>query len=295
MSPLRRRLIEDMQIRNLTPNTQRVYVAQVLQLARHFRKSPDLLGPAEIRTYLIHLIQQRRLAASSVIVTVSALRFFYTVTLKRSWVIADDIPAGGQAKKLPVVLSQDEVARFLAAVANLKHRMVLTVCYATGLRISEAVRLTPASIDSKRMVIRVEQGKGRKDRYVMLSPKLLGMLRTYWDKTRPGEWLFPGRWPGEPRFLPLSIDRTCREVRQQCGIAKPVTPHSLRHAFAVYLLEAGTDLRTIQLLLGSSQSEHHGPMHLMIATDKVCATVSPLESWPATSSCRPTAPDLVPA
>ena len=127
MSPLRRRLIEDMQIRNLTPNTQRVYVAQVLQLARHFRKSPDLLGPAEIRTYLIHLIQQRRLAASSVIVAVSALRFFYAVTLKRSWVIADDIPAGRQAKKLPVVLSQDEVARFLASVANLKHRMVLTV------------------------------------------------------------------------------------------------------------------------------------------------------------------------
>jgi integrase/recombinase XerD len=290
MSPLRRRLIEDMQIRNLTPNTQRVYVAQVLQLARHFRKSPDLLGPAEIRTYLIHLIQQRRLAASSVIVTVSALRFFYTVTLKRSWVIADDIPAGGQAKKLPVVLSQDEVARFLAAVANLKHRMVLTVCYATGLRISEAVRLTPASIDSKRMVIRVEQGKGRKDRYVMLSPKLLGMLRTYWDKTRPGEWLFPGRWPGEP-ISPLSIDRTCREVRQQCGIGKPVTPHSLRHAFAVHLLEAGTNLRTIQLLLGHRNLSTTA-RYLMIATDKVCATASPLESL---NVILPTVPDLVPA
>ena len=290
MSPLRRRLIEDMQIRNLTPNTQRVYVAQVLQLARHFRKSPDLLGPAEIRTYLIHLIQQRRLAASSVIVAVSALRFFYAVTLKRSWVIADDIPAGRQAKKLPVVLSQDEVARFLASVANLKHRMVLTVCYATGLRISEAVRLTPASIDSKRMVIRVEQGKGRKDRYVMLSPKLLGMLRTYWDKTRPGEWLFPGRWPGEP-ISPLSIDRTCREVRQQCGIGKPVTPHSLRHAFAVHLLEAGTNLRTIQLLLGHRNLSTTA-RYLMIATDKVCATASPLESL---NVILPTVPDLVPA
>ena len=290
MSPLRRRLIEDMQIRNLAPNTQRVYVAQVLQLARHFRKSPDLLGPAEIRTYLIHLIQQRRLAASSVIVAVSALRFFYAVTLKRSWVIADDIPAGRQAKKLPVVLSQDEVARFLASVANLKHRMVLTVCYATGLRISEAVRLTPASIDSKRMVIRVEQGKGRKDRYVMLSPKLLGMLRTYWDKTRPGEWLFPRRWPGEP-ISPFSIDRTCREVRQQCGIGKPVTPHSLRHAFAVHLLEAGTNLRTIQLLLGHRNLSTTA-RYLMIATDKVCATVSPLESL---NVIPPTVPDLVPA
>ena len=160
MSPLRRRMIEDMQICNLTVNTQRVYVAQVVHFACHFRKSPDLLGPAEIRTYLIHLTRERHLAASSVIVAVSALRFFYTVTLKRPWVVADDIPAGRQAKKLPIVLSQDEVACFLGAVDNLKQRMVLTVCYATGLRISEAVHLTAAAIDSKRMVIRVEQGKG---------------------------------------------------------------------------------------------------------------------------------------
>jgi integrase/recombinase XerD len=162
MSPLRRRMIDDMQTRNLTPNTQRVYVAQVVRFACHFHKSPELLGPAEIRTYLIHLTQDRRLAASSIIVTVSALRFFFTVTLKRPWIVEDDIPAGRQAKKLPVVLSQEEVARFLGAVDNLKHRVILTVCYATGLRISEAVRLKPGAIDSKRMVIRVEQGKGRK-------------------------------------------------------------------------------------------------------------------------------------
>jgi len=162
MSPLRRRMIEDMQIRNLTANTQRVYVEQVARFARHFRKSPEHLGPAEIRAYLLHLANQRRLAASSIIVTVSALRFFYTITLKRPWVVEDDIPAGKQAKKLPVVMSQDEVARFLAAVDNLKHRVILTVCYATGLRISEAVRLTPDAIDSRRMVIRVVQGKGRK-------------------------------------------------------------------------------------------------------------------------------------
>ena len=290
MSPLRRRMIEDMQIRNLTPNTQRVYVAQVVHFACHFRKSPDLLGPPEIRTYLLHLTRERRLAASSIIVTVSALRFFYTVTLKRPWVVADDIPAGRQAKKLPVVLSRDEVARFLASVDNPRHRMVLTVCYATGLRISEAVRLTPAAIDSKRMVIRVEQGKGRKDRYVMLSPKLLDMLRIYWDKTRPVEWLFPGRWPGQP-ISPLTIDLTCRQVRERCGIGKPVTPHSLRHAFAVHLLEAGTDLRTIQLLLGHRNLSTTA-RYLMIATDKVCATVSPLESL---NVIVPTVPDLVPA
>jgi integrase/recombinase XerD len=283
MSPLRRRLIEDMQIRNLTPNTQRAYVAQIVHFACHFRKSPDLLGPAEIRAYLIYLVQKKCLAASSITVTVSALRFFYTVTLKRPWVVKDEIPSGRQGKKLPVVLSQDEVARFLAAVANLKHRMVLTVCYAT-------VRLTPAAIDSKRMVIRVEQGKGQKDRYVMLSPKLLDMLRNYWDRTRPGEWLFPGRWPGEP-IAPSSIDATCREVRQRCGIGKPVTPHSLRHAFAVHLLEAGTNLRTIQLLLGHRNLSTTA-RYLMIATDKVCATVSPLETL---NVAAPTVPDLVPA
>src|SRR3984885_13139226 len=210
MSPLRRRMIEDMQIRNLAPNTQRVYISRLVRFASYFGKWPDRLGPPEIRAYLLHLAQEERLAASSLIVTVSALRFFYTVTLKRRWVVKDDIPTCRQSKKLPVVLSQDEVARFLAAVDNLKHSVVLTVCYATGLRISEAVRLTPAVIDSERMVIRVEQGKGRKDRYVMLPPKLLDMLRNYWDKTRPGKWLFPGRWPAEP-IAPLNVNQICRE------------------------------------------------------------------------------------
>jgi site-specific recombinase XerD len=283
-------MIEDMQIRNLTPHTQRAYVEQVVRFARHFRKSPEHLGPAEIRTYLLYLAHDKHLAASSIIVAVSALRFFYTITLKRSWIVKDDIPTGRQAKKLPVVLSQDEVARFLAAVDNLKHRVILTVCYATGLRISEAVRLTPAAIDSQRMVIRVEQGKGRKDRYVMLPAKLLAMLRDYWKRTHPGQWLFPGDRPGQP-ICPLTINHTCREVRQQCGIGKPVTPHALRHAFAVHLLEAGTDLRTIQLLLGH-RNLGTTARYLLIATSKVCATASPLESL---NVIPPTAPDLVPA
>jgi integrase/recombinase XerD len=290
MSPLRRRMIEDMQIRNLTPNTQRVYVANVFRFACHFRKSPDRLGPPEVRTYLLHLTRERRLAASSIIVTVSALRFFYTVTLKRDWVVEDDIPAGHQAKKLPVVLSKEEVARFLGAVDNLKHRMVLTVCYATGLRISEAIHLTPTAIDSKRMVIRVEQGKGRKDRYVMLPPTLLDMLRDYWRRTHPEEWLFPGRTPGQP-VHPLTINLTCREVARRCGIGKPVAPHALRHAFAVHLLEAGTDLRTIQLLLGHRNLSTTA-QYLMIATSTVCATASPLETL---NAAVPTVPDLVPA
>ena len=188
------------------------------------------------------------------------------------------------------MLSQEEVARFLGAVFNLKHRVILTVCYATGLRISEAVRLRPGAIDSKRMVIRVEQGKGRKDRYVMLPPKLLDMLRDYWKRAHPREWLFPGRLPGQP-VSPLTIDLTCRQVREQCGIGKPVSPHSLRHAFAVHLLEAGTDLRTIQLLLGHRNLSTTA-RYLMIAASKVCATASRLESLDV---LVPTVPDLVPA
>jgi integrase/recombinase XerD len=289
MSPLRRRMIEDMQIRNLAAHTQRVYVEQVVRFARYFCKSPEHLGPAEIRRYLYHLAQDRRLAASSIIVAVSALRFFYIVTLRRPWTVKDDIPAGRQAKRLPVVLSQDEVARFLGAVDNLKHRVILTVCYATGLRIAEAVRLTPAAIDSQRMVIRVEQGKGRKDRYVMLPPKLLDMLRDYWKRTRPEQWLFPGDRLGQP-ICPLTINHTCRQVRVRCGIGKPVTPHSLRHAFAVHLLEAGTDLRTIQLLLGHRNLSTTAK-YLLIAASKVCATASPLESLQV---IPPTAPELVP-
>ena len=168
--------------------------------------------------------------------------------------------------------------------------MILTICYAAGLRISEAVRLKPAAIDSKRMVIRVEQGKGHKDRYVMLSPKLLAMLREYWRRTHPGEWLFPGGKPGQP-ISPLTIDLTCRQVRERCRIGKPITPHSLRHAFAVHLLEAGTDLRTIQLLLGH-RNLGTTAQYLRIATSKVCATASPLE---ALRRIGPTPPDLVPA
>jgi integrase/recombinase XerD len=187
-------------------------------------------------------------------------------------------------------LSQDEVARFLGAVDNLKHRVLLTVCYATGLRVSEAVRLKPAAIDSQRMVIRVDQGKGHKDRYVMLPPKLLALLRDYWKRTHPGEWLFPGDRPGQP-ITASTIDRTCREVRLQCGIGKLVTPHALRHSFAVHLLEAGTDLRTIQLLLGH-RNLGTTARYLMIATNKVCATTSPLESL---AVILPTVPDLIPA
>jgi integrase/recombinase XerD len=193
-------------------------------------------------------------------------------------------------QKLPQVLSQKEVSQFLDAVESLKHRVILTVCYAAGLRVSEAVHLKPAAIDSRRMVIRVEDGKGRKDRYVMLSPKLLDILRDYWKATRPTEWLFPGDRPGQP-ITRSAVERVCQETRQRSDITKPVTPHSLRHAFAVHLLESGADLRTIQLLLGH-RSLTTTSRYLRIATSKVCATASPLDSL---VSVLPAAPDLMPA
>ena len=260
MTPLRQRMSDDMQVRNLAPHTQRSYLQQVSQFARHFGKSPELLGPNDIRAYQLHLIQERRLSASSILVAVAAIRFLYKVTLKRDF---------------PVVMSPEEVSRFLGAVESLKHRTILTVCYAAGLRVSEAVRLTPDVIDSQRMVIRVVAGKGRKDRYVMLSPRLLDILRAYWRKARPQQWLFPGDLPGQP-ISTSAVEDACRQTRDRAVIAKPVTPHSLRHAFAVHLLESGTDVRTIQLLLGH-RSLSTTARYLRLATSKVCATASPLE------------------
>ena len=289
MTPLRRRMTEEMQVLNFAPCTQHSYLYEVSRFARHFGKSPDLLGREEIRAYCLYLIQDKHLSAGSVTVALSAIRFLYKVTLKREW-NDDDIPTHRTPNKLPIVLSQHEVRQFLDAVRNLKHRMILTTCYATGLRVSEAVHLKPGAIDSQRMVIRVEQGKGRKDRYVMLSPRLLELLRDYWREARPLVWLFPGAQPNQPTSR-LTVEWACREARERSGLAKPVTPHSLRHAFAVHLLEAGTDLRTIQLLLGHG-SLRTTAVYLRIATVKVCATASPLD---ALSLLSVPPPDLAPA
>lgn len=290
MTPLRHRMLEDMQIRNLAPHTQRAYVQQISMFARHFGKSPELLGPADIRAYQLHLVQEKHLSASSLLVATSAIRFLYKVTLKREWSIEEVVPTCRKPQRLPVVLSRDEVSRFLDAVQMPKHRVILTVCYAAGLRISEAVRLTPAAIDSERMVIRVAEGKGRKDRYVMLSPKLLDTLRDYWRRTRPKQWLFPGDLRGQP-ISTDAVANACRIARRQSKIEKPVTPHALRHAFAVHLLEAGADLRTIQLLLGH-RSLSTTARYLRLATNKVCATASPLDELQAACSVMA---DFVPA
>jgi integrase/recombinase XerD len=279
MMPLRKRMTEDMQVRNLALNTQMSYVQQVSLFARYFNTSPDLLGPEDIRTYQVYLTNEKKLAPSSILIAVSALRFLYKVSLHKDWSFEDMIPAPKKPEKLPVILSPEETLQFLDSVYSTKHHAILTSCYAAGLRISESIHLKPTDIDSQRMVIRVEQGKGQKDRYVMLSPKLLETLRSYWRAVRPtGGWLFEGDIAGQP-INRSSVELACQKARRRSGIRKPITPHSLRHAFAVHLLESGTDVRTIQLLLGH-RSLATTARYLRIATSKVCSTSSPLDLLP---------------
>ena len=232
MTPLRQRMTEDMQVRNLALNTQSSYVQQVSLFARHFDKSPELLGPEEIRAYQLYLTNEKKLAPGSVLIAVAALRFLYKVSLHKDWSFDELIPAPKKPQKLPVVLSPEEVVQFLSCVGNTKHRAILTTCYAAGLRISEAVHLKPTNIDSKRMVIRIEQAKGQKDRYVMLSPKLLATLRGYWRTARPrGEWLFEGDRADQP-ITRDAVGQACQKAHRLSGIRKPITPHCLRHASA---------------------------------------------------------------
>jgi integrase/recombinase XerD len=261
------------------------YVQQISLFARHFNRSPETLGPEDIRAYQVYLTNEKKLAPSSILTAVAALRFLYKVSLKKDWPFEDVIPAPQKPEKLPVVMSPEEVLQFLDCVGSNKHRTILTTCYAAGLRISEAVCLTPSHIDSARMVIRVEQGKGQKDRYVMLSPKLLQILRDWWRSARPKQWLFPGDIPHQ-HISTDAVEQACQKARRRCPIPKPTTPHSLRHAFAVHLLEAGTDVRTIQLLLGH-RSLATTARYLRIATSKVCSTSSPLDLLPSPVPVQP--------
>jgi integrase/recombinase XerD len=212
MTPLRRRMTEDMQVRNFSPNTQDSYVQQVSLFARHFSKSPEVLGPEEIRSYQVYLTNEKKLAPSSILIAISALRFLYKVTLHRDWCLEDIIPAPKKPQKLPIVLSPEEVLQFLSCVQSIKHRTILTVCYAAGLRISEAVHLKVADIDSERMVIRVALGKGQKDRFVMLSPKLLEVLRAWWPVEKPKQWLFPGDRV-DSHITRVAVEDACQTAR----------------------------------------------------------------------------------
>jgi integrase/recombinase XerD len=215
-------------VRNLSPHTQASYVQQVSLFARHFNQSPEVLGPEEIRSYQVYLTNEKKLSPGSILIAVAALRFLYKVTLHKDWSLEEIIPAPKKPQKLPVVLSPEEVLQFLSCVHSIKHRTILTVCYAAGLRISEAISLKVPDIDNKRMVIRVEQGKCQKDRYVMLSPKLLEVLRAWWPVEKPKQWLFPGDRVGS-HITKDAVELACQKAHRRCGIPKPITPHSLRH------------------------------------------------------------------
>jgi len=275
MTPLRQRMLEDMRVRNLSEGTQHQYVRQVAKFAQHLGKSPAVLGPEDIRTYQVYLKEQQHVSWSVLNVAVCALRFVYRVTLHKDWAV-EHIPFTRRPRKLPVVLSPTEVSRFLESITNLKHRTILTVAYAAGLRTSEVAHLRVEDIDSQRMVIRVLEGKGRKDRYVMLSPKLLQLLRDYWKVARPTHWLFEGQIPGKP-IGKDNIAAFCHKASQACGLSKQVTVRCLRHSFATHLLESGTDVRKIQLLLGHRSLATTG-RYTHVSVKAVCATSSPFDA-----------------
>jgi len=247
-SLLRQRMLDDLRIRRYSPRTIEIYIECVRRFAEHFRQSPEALGIEQIRAYQLHLVNRRKVSWSAFNQSVSALRFVYGVTLGRPQVI-ERIPYPKQATTLPVVLSVEEVRRLLAAVRNLKYRTVLMTLYGAGLRLGEALALLPADIDSARMVIRVRQGKGQKDRYADLAPTLLAALRAYWSVAQPRHCLFPGKFPDRPMHE-TAVQRACAEATRLARLTKPVSPHTLRHCYATHLLEAGKDLRTIQLRLG---------------------------------------------
>jgi site-specific recombinase XerD len=273
MSPLRRRMIEDMTIRKFAPKTQHDYVQRVKNFAAFLGRSPDMATFEDVRRYQLHL------AASGVGVptlnqTVSTLRFFFKVTLRRHEIV-EHTHVIHEPRKLPVVLSVEEVARLLNAAPGLKYKAALSVAYGAGLRTTEVISLKVSDIDSKRMIIRVEQGKGRKDRYVMLSPHLLDLLRTWWKAARPQGWLFPGRDPAQP-MTTRQLNRACHAAAQMAEINKRVSLHTLRHSFATHLLEQNTDVRVIQVLLGHAKLDTTA-LYTRVATKTISEVMSPLE------------------
>jgi site-specific recombinase XerD len=270
-------MIEDMRVRNLSPNTQQLYVDRVVKFAQYFGKSPELLGPEDVRTYQVYLIYQKGASSSMLQQTVCALRFLYRNTLGKEWALPY-IPTPKREKRLPVVLSQEEVSRFLDNLSNLKQRALIMTAYATGMRVSEVASLRVADIDSQRMMIRIEQGKGRKDRYVMLSPNLLELLRAYWKVARPSNWLFPGQRPGT-HLTTKRIHQVCIKASAAAGLTKRATVRALRHSFATHLLEAGANIRVIQTLLGH-RSLRTTAIYTHVSRETVCSTSSPLDQLP---------------
>jgi site-specific recombinase XerD len=277
MTPLRQRYLEDLRLRNYSPKTQQLYVECVSLFARHFGRSPELLGPEEIRIYQLYLIQEKQVSWSRFNQTVCALRVLYGTTLGRDWVIKH-LPFPRKETRLPVILSPAQVSGLLQSISNPRYRMFFTTIYATGLRLSEARNLEVADIDSARNTVRVRQGKGHKDRYVMLSPKLLDLLREYWKTYRPGRLLFPGLDPERP-LAERTLQDALRQARDKAGLSPQVTAHTLRHCFASHLLETGVNVRVIQLLLGHASLKTTA-RYTHVADSALTQTVSPLDLLP---------------
>ena len=280
MTRLRKMMLEELQRLNYAETTIRDYIRTVEDFARRFNCPPDRLGPRHIREFQAELFQKRKLSPNSVVRHLAALRFFYIKTLKRSWSIAET-PYPKWVFHLPTILSQEEVAQLIDAALTPYHRTLLMTLYATGVRRAELTHLKVSDIDSQRMVIRIQGGKGRKDRDVMLSPKLLHELRAHWHRLRrrPITWLFPGNrhHSGDQPIDTKTVWHACKKAAKRAGIRKVVHPHTLRHSFATHLLEAGADLRTIQILLGHRDLEET-TIYLHLSERHLNATASPLDS-----------------
>jgi integrase/recombinase XerD len=277
MSTLREQMLADLQLKGLTPKTQKIYLREVSNYAKYFNRSPEQLGEKELREYLLYLLNEKKLSKGTYRFYYQGLKFLYKNTLKREEVV-EKIRCPRGKKKLPVVLDLAEVKTLLSVMENLKHRAILMITYSAGLRISETARLKVSDIDSKRMMVRVQQGKGGNDRYTILSQTALECLRQYWRSYRPKEWLFEGQ-NKDTHICISSIRQIFLEAKERAGITKPVSPHTLRHSFATHLIEAGTSLHHVQLLLG-----HRSPttttVYLHVSRMNLAQVTSPLDSIP---------------
>jgi site-specific recombinase XerD len=273
INPLRQRMIDDMTTRRFSEATQKDYVRNVRTFTAFLGRSPDTATSDDLRRFQLHMAQQQ-VSPWSINAAIAALRFFFTVTLERPDLVRP-LRIVNEPRKAPVVLSQEEVARLLEAAPGLKYKAALSVAYGAGLRVSEVANLKVSDIDSERMTVRVEQGKGQRDRYVMLSPQLLGLLRDWWRVARPQVWLFPGQNPINP-MTPRQLNRAVHAAKDLASISKRVSPHTLRHSFATHLLEQGVDIRVIQVLLGHAKLETTA-LYTRVAVNTVRDVKSPLE------------------
>jgi site-specific recombinase XerD len=279
MTQLRQKMLEELQRRNYSHRTAKTYVPIIREFAQHFRQSPDKLGPEQIRQYQAYLFHTRKLAPATVSQYVSAVRFLFIKTLRRHF-LTEQIPFPKSPRRLPIVLSPEEVTRLINSARNLYHRTLLMTLYSTAMRRSELCHLKVTDIDSKRMMIRIPQGKGRHDRDIPLSPKLLQTLRLYWRWMKPKTFLFPGTVKGVRADVPISpniVWLACRQAAQAAAINKPIHPHSLRHSCATHLFDAGADLPTLQVLLGHSRLEHT-LIYLHLSHQHLQAVTHPLDT-----------------